>query len=86
MNEYEIINGKLVIHNTSLEWLNLSYTGVTDISALAGCKKLERLNLSGTLVTGISALAGCKNLKTLSLSNAPVTDTSMIPEACTIYR
>ena len=37
--------------------LDLSYTGVTDVSALAGCSSLHMLNLALTDVTDVPALA-----------------------------
>ncbi len=86
MYDYEIINGAIIIHNTSLETLDLSNTSVADISALAACESLKTLGLSWTPVTDISALAGCLALEWLDLYNTSVSDTSMLPETCTIYR
>lgn len=56
--------------------LDLSNSGLTDISALAECTKLERLNLSGNGITSISALASMPGLKSLDISNNSVTSLS----------
>ena len=43
-------------------------SGVTDVSALAGCASLHTLNLRGCELQDLSALAGCAGLHTLNLS------------------
>jgi Trypsin-like peptidase domain/Leucine rich repeat/Leucine Rich repeat len=61
---------------TSLQALELSFTGVTDagLKELAGLRSLQSLNLSNTKVTdaGLKELAGLKALRLLNLSSTQV--------------
>lgn len=52
----------------SVETLDLSGRGITDISALSGCDELRELNLSNNPITDIAALALLPKLTTLNLS------------------
>lgn len=44
--DYEITDGRLIIHNTRLRVLDLPGTRVTDLSALAACAGLTHLDAS----------------------------------------
>ena len=64
----------------------LRCTGVTDVSALAGCASLHTLYLSGcSEVTDVSALAGCASLHTLSLHNSGVKDVSALAGCASLH-
>jgi len=54
--------------------LNLSYKGLTDISALSRCSKLKTLNISGNAVSDISPLMDIPNLGILNISNNEISD------------
>lgn len=54
--------------------LDLSYRGITDISALSGCSRLTKLNLSGNAVGDISPLMDIPSLSSLNISSNSVTD------------
>ncbi|KPL50876.1 hypothetical protein ABB55_00405 [Prosthecomicrobium hirschii] len=56
--------------------LNLSGTGVTDLSPLSGLTALQRLDLRSTGVTDVSPLSGLTTLEVLRLGNTHVTDVS----------
>ena len=58
--------------------LDLSYTRVSDVSALAGCPALHTLSLLRTQVTDVSALAQCTALRKLYLYGTPVSDVSAL--------
>ena len=58
----------------SVESLDLSGCGITDISALSGCTELRELNLSNNPVADISPLALLPKLTTLHLSATGRTD------------
>lgn len=68
-----------------LHTLDLGGTGVTDVSALAGCASLHTLDLCGTEVTDVSALAGCSSLHTLELSCTEVMDVSMLVGCASLH-
>ena len=57
-----------------VERLELSNTGVTDLTPLAGLSKLEKLDLDNTGVTDLTPLAGLSKLFALRLNNTGVTD------------
>jgi Leucine-rich repeat (LRR) protein len=61
-----------------LHTLDLSSTGVRDVSALASCKSLHTLYLSNTQVSDVSALASCKSLHTLDFQDTQVSDVSAL--------
>ena len=63
---------------TNLEWLYLSYTGVSDVSALAPLTNLRKLTLRVTGVSDVSALASLTNLETLNLNDTAVSDVSAL--------
>lgn len=52
----------------SVESLDLSGRGITDISALSGCSELRELNLSNNPIADISTLALLPKLTSLDLS------------------
>ena len=52
----------------SVESLDLSGRGITDISALSGCSELRELNLSNNPIADVSALALLPKLTSLDLS------------------
>ena len=54
--------------------LDLSYRGLTDISALSACSKLKNLNLSGNAISDISPLMDIPNLSVLNISGNSVSD------------
>jgi Leucine-rich repeat (LRR) protein len=56
--------------------LNLSDSGLTDLSDLGHLKSLVALDLSGTKVTNVAALRELKSLTHLDLSSTKVTDIS----------
>lgn len=58
----------------SVETLDLSGRGITDISALTGCTELRELNLSNNPIADISPLALLPKLATLNLSATGRTD------------
>lgn len=60
--------------NLNLQLLDLSSTGVTDITPLRGLTNLQSFNLRGTEVKDIAPLRGLTNLQTLDLSGTEVTD------------
>jgi mono/diheme cytochrome c family protein/YHS domain-containing protein len=66
---------------TTLVWLNLSRTGVTDegIARLAGFPQLRRVNLSRTAVgdAALRHLAGLEHLEYLNLYGTAVTDAGL---------
>ena len=62
-----------------LHTLDLSRSGTTDVSALAGCAALHTLKLKRCNgVTDASALAGCAALHILDISYTQVTDVSAL--------
>ncbi|WP_448189670.1 S8 family serine peptidase [Azospirillum sp. sgz301742] len=63
---------------SGLQLLDLSRTGVTDVSALSGLSGLQFLDLSWTGVTDVSALSGLSGLRSLYLHEARVTDVSAL--------
>jgi hypothetical protein len=62
----------------SLHTLDLSYSYVIHISALASCQALHTLRLNDTRVNDVSALAACQALHTLFISGTPVSDVSAL--------
>ena len=66
---------------SSLLWLDLSRTGITDagLKVLAKMPNLERLDLRGTAVgdAGVKALAGLTHLESLNLYGTGVTDAGL---------
>ena len=61
---------------TQLETLDLSSTGVSDVSPLASLTQLQTLNLGSTGVSDVSPLASLTQLETLDLSSTGVSDVS----------
>lgn len=67
--------------NMALETLDLSGTGVSDLSSLTGLTALETLNLSNTRISDLTALKSLTALETLDISNTGVTTLdSLVPE------
>ena len=54
--------------------LDLSYCGITDISALSKCEKLTTINLAGNSITDITPLMDIPGLVTVNLSNNMISD------------
>ena len=67
-------NLRAVEGRTSLRWLYLQHSGVTDLGPLHGLKRLERLRLERTPVSDLSPLEGLPRLKELVLNDTQVTD------------
>lgn len=63
---------------TQLKKLDLSYNGLTDVSALKTLTKLEELLLNENQLTDISALENLKQLKALDVSNNSELDADQI--------
>ena len=63
---------------TSLEFLYLSDTSISDISSLSGLTSLTMLNLSDTSISDISSLSGLTSLKWLYLSDTSISDISSL--------
>ena len=61
---------------SSLEYLDLSYSGVSDISALSYVGGLKEINLSYTSVSDLGPLAGMNSLESLNVSYSNVADLS----------
>ncbi len=61
---------------TQLDTLDLSSTGVSDVSPLASLTQLETLDLSSTGVSDVSPLASLTQLQTLNLGSTGVSDVS----------
>ena len=61
-----------------MEGLNLSDTGVSDVSALASLKNLKSLGLWKTDVSDVSSLARLTNLEGLNLGGTGVSDVSAL--------
>ena len=62
----------------NLTSLDLSYTQVSDVSALAALTNLTQLDLRHTQVSDVSALAALTNLTQLDLYNTQVSDVSAL--------
>ena len=60
--------------STDVTELNLGGLNITDISALAACKKLEKLDLRDNKITDISPLVELQNLKWLCIWSNEVED------------
>lgn len=58
--------------------VDLSGTGVSDVSDLAGLNGVQCLDLSNTAVSELSPLAGLEELNRLILNNTPVNDISAL--------
>ena len=71
---------------TNLEWLDLSSTAVSDVSALASLTNLEWLSLFATAVSDVSALAHLTNLEWLSLDRTAVSDISALASLTNLRR
>ena len=54
--------------------LDLSYRGITDISALSHCEKLNSLNLSGNAISDLTPLMDIPSLQYLYLSGNNISD------------
>ena len=54
--------------------LNLSNTGIKDISALSCCNNLRKLNLSGNKISDISPLVNIPSLEWLDISDNQISD------------
>ena len=63
---------------TQLEWLSLSNTDVSDVSALANLTQLKDLSLRTTHVSDVSALAPLTQLERLDLEGTHVSDVSAL--------
>jgi len=63
---------------SSLEYLDLSYSSVSDISSLPDLPGLREINLSFTSVSDVSPLAGLTSLEAVNLSNSNVSDLSAL--------
>jgi internalin A len=63
---------------TKIEDQSITNNPVSDLSALAGKKKMDRLVLSRPQVRDLSPLAGMTKLTELSLSDTPVDDVSVL--------
>jgi hypothetical protein len=61
----------------SLHALDLSYTQVSDVTALASFQNLHTLDLWGTEVVDVFALESCRNLHTLKFRYSKVNDVSV---------
>jgi hypothetical protein len=61
-----------------LHTLDLSYTQVSDVSALVSCQSLHTLDLQKTQVSDVSVLALCQSLHTLNLYKTNVSDVSAL--------
>jgi hypothetical protein len=62
----------------NLSILSLSFTDVSDVSALAALTNLQSLDLFFTRVSDVSALAALTNLQSLNLWNTGVSDMSVL--------
>jgi Leucine Rich repeats (2 copies) len=56
---------------TSLEWLNISGSKISDLSPLQGLPRLEKLSLINTLVSDLTPLRGLPRLSHLYASTHP---------------
>ena len=63
-----------VSFDTSVTELDLSGSGLTDISVLSSCKNLVTLNLSGNNISDLSPLMNIQGLETLIISGNAVTE------------
>ena len=54
--------------------LALDFTGISDLTSLAGLSKLEYLGLYGNEITDVTPLKGLANLELLSLGDNQITD------------
>ncbi len=63
-----------------LRFLNLSGTGVSDLSWISGLKKLEKLMLAGTKIKQVKHLAQLTSLRELNLASTRVRDISALPK------
>ncbi len=64
----------------NLESLDLSFHAITDITPLAGMKKLTTLSLGGNPINDIGALAELTSLKVLTLSSCAAQDYNPLSE------
>ena len=69
-----------------MEYLNLGWTDVSDVSALANLTNLKWLYLWYTDVSDVSVLAGLTNLETLYLSDTAVSDVSALANLTNLWR
>ena len=60
----------------NLEYLELAYTGISDVSALKELTNLESLNLYVNAISDVSALTGLTKLKRLELARNQISDIS----------
>lgn len=67
-------------HAVNLTELQVSYTGLEDISALANLKKLKNLYLSETKISDVSPLKDLTQLQSLNLASTNVTDVSPLKD------
>ena len=63
---------------SNLSYLDLSSTGVSDVSALSSLSNLSFLDLSSTGVSDVSSLSSLSNLSFLDLSSTGVSDVSSL--------
>lgn len=63
-----------VTFKSDVEELDLSNLGITDISALSGCRNLKRLDLTGNKISNLSPLMDIPGLTTLCIKDNLVTD------------
>ncbi len=71
---------------TSLTKLNLSHTGLTNISALSSLTNLTMLDLSHTELANISALSSLTSLTRLDLSHTELTNISALSSLTSLTR
>jgi hypothetical protein len=69
-----------------LHTLDLSYTKLRVVSALATCQSLRTLDLSDTQVSDVSVLASCQSLHTLLLTSTRVNDVSALASFQSLHR
>lgn len=76
-NEY-ILNIEPLARLNTLKLLDLSGTGITDLTPIRNLTELVELNLSGAKVSDLSPLKYSTALTRLNLSNTPVSDISVV--------
>lgn len=75
-----IREGKAIGTLGELRFLNLSGTGISDLSWISGLKKLEKLYLAGTKVKNLKPLVGVTALRSLNLASTAIRDISVLPK------
>jgi hypothetical protein len=72
----EILNE--IKKSTSLLFLNISHTGITDITALSYCQSLKGLSIAGLKCHSYDCLGNLVGLETLNLQGTLITNTNAI--------